>query len=460
MHTPGTRSSRFRRPGRPHGSPRPGYDPAVPHSTLPRWSKLLVALCLGGCTPGTGSPTSENSAPEKAEAPPPVVASGRHPVATPRTEPSQAWVERPRSHLLLLRHTDTSAEIDVLPLRVATDPPAPLSALRVPALPRSDWPGHYVAVAAHGRGQRWVHAGGSEGAWTLVERDLEPKTPPRELPIGATIPAAMHMVGETVFIGAGNVVGTVELDTKAPRFSVLHERPDMKFKAYDLFARTGEWLVAIDDEVVPMYADAFTLDADGRATHRAGWELPGVINGHYDAAVLGRSGAGFDGTLWVVASYGIMDGHGQDLAALAIRDHALGVGPDVTLNSHVMEDPPVLEEHVSRETGKPEKLAFGRDYTPWTGLARVTPAEGPARILLAAGPRGLLLLPEGFGPTTRAEAVDVGGECADVLVDGERVLVLVAGPAPALLELRPTATGLEPGPRPLPLPEAYHRFVR
>jgi hypothetical protein len=162
----------------------------------------------------------------------------------------------------------------------------------------------------------------------------------------------------------------------------------------------------------------------------------------------------------VVASYGIMDGHGQDLAALAIRDHALAVGPDVTLNSHAMEDPPVLEEHVSRETGKPEKLAFGRDYTPWTGLARVAPAEGPAWILLAAGPRGLLLLPERFGPTTRAEAVDVGGECADVLVDGERVLALVAGPAPALVELLATAKGLEPGPGPVPLPEAYHRFVR
>lgn len=434
----------------------------MPRPTLLPGFVLLALLALGACTspgdPATSSPQLPKAAASGSESA--GSDSKTDPAMTrPTTDASRAWTDPPRTHLLLLRHEGTSPEVDVLPLRLSAELPAPLATQRVAALPRADWPGHFLAVAAHGGEEGWVHAGGREGAWTLVQRGTSTQGVTREVAVGPTIPAAMHMVGDAVLVGAGNTVGTVDLAVKDPRWQVLHERPDMQFKAYDLFARAGEWLVAIDDEVMPMYADAFTLDASGRATHRAAWSLPGVINGHYDAAVLGRRGTGFDGTLWVVAGYGIMDGHGQDLAALAIEDHALRFGPEVTLNSQPLEDPPVLEEHVSRETGKPEKLAFGSDYTPWTGLARWAPAEGPAKLLLAAGARGLLVLPEGFGPSTRAEAIDVGGECADVLVDGGRVRVLVGGPAPALLELSPTATGLEPGPR-LSLPQAYHRFVR
>jgi hypothetical protein len=429
----------------------------VPHPTPLRGWLPVVALWLAACTSPADAGTS-SSVPAQADALP-VVAPEPAVPDPPVPDPSRAWVDPPRTHLLLLRHTDDAPELDVLPLALpAAGTPTLLPSHRLPALPRADWPGHYVAIATHGGQAAWAHAGGREGAWTLVRRDADSATPAPAIPIGATIPAAMHMAGDVVMIGAGNTIGTVDLAADPPRWQALHRRPDMQFKAYDLFARAGEWLVAIDDEVMPMYADTFTLDATGHATHRAAWELPGVINGHYGAAVLGRTGPA-DGTLWVVASYGIMDGHGQDLAALAIQGDALQTKPDVILNSHPLDDPPVLEEHVSRHTGKPEKLALGTDFTPWTGLARFAPASGPARLLLAAGPRGLLLVPERFGPTTRAEGIDVGGECADVWVDGERVLVLVAGPAPAVLELRPTATGLAPGLR-LPLPVTYHRFVR
>lgn len=470
MRSRGTGSSTSRRRGSAHRARRWGYSRPVPRPTPLRWSLLLALLGLCACTT-PGDPSTSSPGPTKADAtkasatktasdPASRDGKGTDPATTrPSVDAPRAWTDPPRTHLLLLRHEGTSPDVDVLPLRLSTDPPAPLATQRVPALPRADWAGHFLAVAAHGGAEGWVHAGGREGAWTLVQRGASTEGVTREVAVGATIPAAMHMVGDAVFVGAGNTVGTVDLAAKDPRWQVLHERPDMQFKAYDLFARAGEWLVAIDDEVMPMYADAFTLDASGRATHRAAWSLPGVINGHYDAAVLGRRGTGFDGTLWVVAGYGIMDGHGQDLAALAIEDHALRFGPEVTLNSQPLEAPPVLEEHVSRQTGKPEKLAFGSDYTPWTGLARWAPVEGPAKLLLAAGSRGLLVLPEQFGPSTRAEAIDVGGECADVLVDGGRVRVLVGGPAPALLELSPTATSLEPGPR-LSLPQAYHRFVR
>lgn len=438
----------------------------------PPW---LVALCLVACSspPERTTELAEVTArPPVATTPDPLPATAdANAKATP--DPARGWVDPPRTHVLLLRHAPEAADFEVLPIALA-DPPTLLPAHRLPALPRADWPGHFTAVATHGGGGEWAHAGGREGAWTLVARGPSPGAAVREVEVGAVVPAAMHMVGSVVLVGAGNTVGTVDLAADAPRWRVLHERPDMKFKAYDLFARDGARLVAIDDEVMPMYADAFDLDARGHATHRAGWALPGVINGHYHAAVLATGGSRSSGTLWVVASYGIMDGHGQDLAALAIEGDALRVGAEVTLNSHAMEDPPVLEEHVSRHTGKPEKLAFGSDYTPWTGLARVRPATGPAWLLLAAGPRGLLRVPERFGPSTRAEAIDVGGECADVMVVGERVLVLVVGPAPALVELRPTAAGLEPGPR-LPLPETFcrgpscgsaatpaaqHRFVR
>lgn len=428
----------------------------MPRPTLLPGLVSVVALSLGACT-SPGDPATSSPGPSRAEVA--KTASDSVSMTHPTADPSRVWTDPPRTHLVLLRHADTSPDVDALPLRLSTDPPALLPTQRTRALARTDWPGHYTAVTAHDGGSWWVSAGGDRDAWTLVQHGLGYDESKRALGLQTTTPAAMHVVGSVVYVGAGNTVSMVDLSATDPRLEQVHQRPDMQFKAYDLFARAGEWLVAIDDEVMPMYADAFTLDASGRATHRAAWSLPGVINGHYDAAVLGRRGPGFDGTLWMVAGYGVMDGHGQDLAALAIEDHALKVGPEVTINSRVMEDPPVLEEHVSRETGKPEKLAFGSDYTPWTGLARVVPPAGPARLLLAAGARGLLVLPEAFGPSTRAEAIDVGGECADVLVDGDRVRVLVGGPAPALLELSATATGLEPGPR-LSLPAAYQRFVR
>lgn len=422
----------------------------VPRPALLRLATPLALAWLGACNPSSRDP-----------APDPVARTGTDPTTktaepTEPTMPATPWADPPRTHVLLMRHEDGPA-LDVLPLQLPpTGAPVPGVAHHVPAPTHPD--GHFSAAAAHGGQSAWAHAGGREGAYTVIGRDVDPASAPVEVPIGATIPAAMHMVGRVVIVGAGNTLGTVDLAAAQPRWQPLHQRPEMRWKAYDLFARAGDWLVAIDDVVMPIYADTFTLDAKGHPTHRAAWELPGVINGRYHAAVLGRTGAA-DGTLWAVASYGIMDGHGQDLAALAIENDALRAGPDVTLNSHVMTDPPVLEEHVSRQTGKPETLAFGSDYSPWTGLAHLPAGPGPARLLLAAGPRGLLVLPERFEPTTRADAIDVQGECADVLVLGSRVLALVAGPAPALLELRPTDAGLEPGPR-TALPAAYERFVR
>ena len=44
---------------------------------------------------------------------------------------------------------------------------------------------------------------------------------------------------------------------------------------------------------------------------------------------------------------------GQDLAALKIAGDALAFDAKVTLNSTRLADPPVLEEHVSRQTRKP-----------------------------------------------------------------------------------------------------------
>jgi hypothetical protein len=118
-----------------------------------------------------------------------------------------------------------------------------------------------------------------------------------------------------------------------------------------------------------------------------------------------------------------MDGHGHDLAALPIRGDALDVPADLVLNQSRSESPPVLEEHVSRSTGKAEKLAAGEAYTPWTGLALLGD-----RLLAAAGPRGLLVLSaSAFSPDTKAEPIDLGGPVHDVVAVDDRAYALVGG---------------------------------
>jgi hypothetical protein len=401
---------------------------------------LGLVPAFAACTAAAPPPAVK---PDVAPAPP-----ATRPVVDP---PPRAALERPRTHLLVERHNPEAPTAVVLPLALTAAglEPQPAAAER-PALPHPHWDHHYLTVAAHAGGASWI-AGEPDGAgFRLVARTIgEPATRPVALP---QQPSALHHVGDAALVGAGNTVGHVDLSQPTPAWAEIHRREDMRYKSYDVLVRAGAWLVAIDDVVTPIYADSFRLDDAGRPSHTAAWTLPGAINGRYAMAALSRA-ADRDGVLYVVVPYGIMDGHGQDLAALPIRADALVHGPDIVLNATRTSDPPVLEEHVSRRTGKPEKLAAGADYTAWRGLALHR-----GRVLLAADARGLLVVPGEYTPDTRAAAVDVGGDCRDVLVDGDRTFVLVGGRSDAVVELAwdgPAAREL----RRVPLQGSFDRFL-
>lgn len=395
------------------------------------------------CTPAT------NGAPTQATPTPSADAVAPLPAATRTLSVSSR--DAARTHLLALRHAPEAARMQLLPLRIGSVGLEISGEVERPALARPDWAGHHAAVVGHGGGPVWASAEPDGAGWQVVLHTMGARDP-RE--VAAPLrPAALHMAGAGLVVGADNTVGWIDLSVEAPTWREIHRRPDMRFKAYDLFVRASDWLIAIDDEVMPMYADSFGLGEGDRPAHAAGWSLPGVINGHYTFAALARGGPR-DGVLFTVSPYGIIDGNGQDLAALRIVGDVLAADEKVTLNATRLEDPPVLEEHVSRRTNKPEKLAAGTDYTPWRGLA----LHGD-RVLLAAGTRGLLVVPQSFTPDTKATVVAVGGECRDVLVADERTWVLVGGETNAIVELTWDAAGAHERGR-TALAGSYDRLVR
>jgi hypothetical protein len=333
----------------------------------------------------------------------------------------------------------------------------------LPAFEHENWPGHFGMLAGHAGGERYVVVQGKPQSWSLQAHGLDPSAAAlAEVALGEVVPAALHHVDEQVFVGQGDAVAYVDLRAAKPTRVELRKRPEMRFKAYDLFVRSGAWLLAIDDQVFPIYADGFRLDGP-QPVHVHDWELPGAINGHYSLGVLIPSGPA-DGILYVGVDYGIMDGHGHDLAALPIRAGKLEVGSDVILNSGSVESPPVLEEHVDRGTKQPTKLIAGSEYTDWHRLEYLPDGvAGEARLLIAAGARGLLELTPNFGPQTKAELLEVGGEVSDLLVDAGRVWALVSPSDGAgkseLVEVVFEARGGGHVERRVPLPERFDRIV-
>jgi hypothetical protein len=268
-------------------------------------------------------------------------------------------------------------------------------------------------------------------------------------------PDSVHLAGDIALVGIDNEVGFVDFAQQEPKYTRLVARPEVAYKAYDLFVRRGDWVVAIDDVVTPIYADTFRLGT--APVHSQAWRMPSFINGRYVLAALHRSG-GESGTLFAIGTYGIMDGSGHDLVALAIDEGKLRAKAEVTLNSRPLRDPPVLEEHVSSRTNKPEKLAAGTEVTPWTGLDLLYAGNELERVLVAAGARGLLMLPPDFTPDTKAEVFDAGGECLDVVVEQTRVYLLLGGDTPAVAAYEPTGSKLTPVWR-TALPQPFQRFV-
>jgi hypothetical protein len=371
----------------------------------------------------------------------------------PQASDAKGWTERARTHLLLEQHENTSAKASYLAVDVSGAAPTLHATIDAGALAMENWPDHFRTMVSHDRSEHFVAPEAAEGGWVLVhtrvtgERDRAAKV--------IRPPDSVHLAGDIALVGIDNEVGFVDFAAREPVYESLVQRPEVAYKAYDLFVRRGDWVVAIDDVVTPIYADTFRLGA--KPVHSQAWEMPSFINGRYVMGALHRSDEE-SGTLFAIGTYGIMDGSGHDLVALAIDQGKLKAGGKVTLNATPLSDPPVLEEHVSRGTGKPEKLAAGTEVTPWTGLDLLYTGKDLDRVLVAAGARGLLMIPPSFGPQTKAEVFHAGGECSDVVVDRSRVYLLVGGDSPAVAAYESADGKLTQSWR-APLPGPFHRFV-
>jgi hypothetical protein len=366
---------------------------------------MCVAVLLGGCT--QASPPERPGGSE--------TKVGDDTKAT--TDAPVAWTEPARTHLLLGKHAPEAKAARYVAVELEGGKVLPVR--DVEAVPIENRPDHFASVAGHGGGARWVTQRPASEGVELVELDVaDPAHAVAvKLPKAA---AAVHVIGASAIVGIGNGLHWVDLGEASPKPELLLERALPGGKAYDVFVRDGGWLFAIDDVVTPIYADTFRVQPDGSLVHEQGFELPSMINGRYHAGVL--SAAGKDsGTLFVLGGYGIMSGHGQDLAALPVEAGRPKHDGELVINSTVSTDPPVLEEHVDRGTDKPEKLVAGTEFTPWPDVELA--GAGDKCLLLPAGTRGLLGVPAVFTPDTKAQVM-FAEPTIDVEVDGDRIFVL------------------------------------
>lgn len=272
--------------------------------------------------------------------------------------------------------------------------------------------------------------GGGEGASWSVHLIRDEATAPRTIPLGKLQPTALHRVGRALFLGVLEEetprLGWLDLDEKMPSFRELNTHGKLpRFKAYDLFARSGSRLLAIDDVVTPIYADWIELDAQGHPSHSEPWTLPSFINGHYTLAALTPSGKGL-WNLFAVGRYGIMSGSGHDLVRMTVQNRTLKESGVRTINSSLggSSELPVIEEHVPRGTMTKELRITGDRFTEWTGLAFDPSSD---QVLVAAGDRGLFSFASSLPKTTTPTVIDVGGECHDVrLLEPGIALALVS----------------------------------
>jgi hypothetical protein len=416
-------------------------------------TRILLLMVLGlACS---------RAEPERAE--PAATAEPSEPTSPSEPELPQptAWKEPFRGMLLVHQHLPDQASAKVAGIEIS-DPSGPMigSGRTHSASVRSDWPGHFSSELSHAGGMDYVVVQGEPEQWRLEVWSLAPGDEPfARVEIGSVLPSAVMLIRDNIFLGQANTIGWIDMSAEPMVRVELTRREELFGKAYDLFVRSGDWVIAIDDQVTPIWADGFRL-GPGQPERIQDLALPSAINGSYYAGELVASGP-TDGVMYLLLHYGIMDGHGHDLTALTIRDGKLTVASDVVINSSDGVNPPVVEEHVDRGTNKPVELVAGTDYTEWSQIAYVPGA--PPRLLISAGARGLFELPIDFGPRSKAHVIDLGGSVVDVMWLRERVYALVNTGEPAVaselveLTLQPVGGVVE---RRTGLPDVYHRFVR
>lgn len=378
---------------------------------MKRLPYVLLSLALGACTTASSPPAGEVD---------PLTVTPTAPESKdPR--PRGAWAHRPRTHAVLVSHSRAEATGFVQMVSLAEG-----GALGA----RHAWSGaadpsgnSFSFVAGHGGGDHVAivtpAALGFELAWA---EDGNPSGASR-VPIGDTFPAALSVHGSTVMLGIGTTLVEVAFDDDDPSPRVVHNRDGLGNKAYDVFTSAGDWMVAVDDMALPYYADSLRLGGAGRARHEAGFALPSLINGTYQFAQLHRT-ADFEGSLYVVTQFGVISGHGHQLARLPMKDGVTTLEVDTPLNSGAAGV--AVEEFMARPSGA-VSVVDGDTMTAWSGLALVEEGGAVMAVLVAAGARGVLQFPAEVGPGAQPQAIDLGSPCLDVIAQGDRVWVLTDG---------------------------------
>jgi hypothetical protein len=142
-------------------------------------------------------------------------------------------------------------------------------------------------------------------------------------------------------------------------------------------------LIAVDDIMMPYYADTFQLDANGTPTHDESWSLPALVNGHYFLAETTDN---------------------NDLLLASSYHHRGGAGQQLTRKPMVDMSSKLREQHTNLDSDVPTRVSFWfyEPYTTyytderptrWKAIAVLKKDGKDDTILLACGQRGLMSIP-------------------------------------------------------------------
>ena len=214
-------------------------------------------------------------------------------------------------------------------------------------------------------------------------------------------PASLLGLGPGCLVGLGGQVSYVDFSDGKGVERTVFESKELD-KPVDFLVPLGkDAFVAVDDVVTPKYAFVLDLVPGEVAAHRFTAELPAGANERYmDVAARG-------GELVITATFGVMHGSGNTLYRWLVEKKELAGIPH--------------EEFLPRMAGDDDertKLLAGDKMTYWQGLGLVGD-----HAFIGAGARGVL---HADIPVKEAALFDAGGYVLDLVVSGDRIIVLTA----------------------------------
>lgn len=244
----------------------------------------------------------------------------------------------------------------------------------------------------------YYHGTGNNETMKKVEIPMPDKSYPNTV-------ASIHVFDTAVYLGTGGTVGWVNFGDSShpPKYQELIRR-SLSFKEYDLFAHEGNFLVAVDDVIMPIYADSFLLQGSQHVhVHKRDFELPGGINLRYKRTAL------IGDFLILLGSYGACYGHcfGQLLRRFDLKNNTY-------------EE--IIEHHEVSQ--KWDSSNFNIDGgLDWVDIAVTQRGE----VAVAALDRGLCVIPPGPFTTLPPffQTVDLGGRVRAVNTCGSATWALV-----------------------------------